>query len=276
MVMMVATMGSGEVMTRDKVAVADTWDLGEIFPDQAAWEADADRVRHQLATVAAHRDMLGASPMALYVALNDAMDARLTIERLITYAALRKDEDTTNTDALARFERATAIAIGAAEVMSYIDPEILALPPETLDAFIAAPVLVGYRHMLEDLRRQRPHVRSIEVEEVLAQAADMTRSASDAFGALDNADLAYGVVHDEDGNELELTKARFGLLLESKDRAVRREAHETLSAAYLTHRYTLASLYGSSVRKDVFYAKVHRHESVRAAALFGNNIPESV
>lgn len=275
---MVATMGTGtgEVRTRDQVEVADTWDLSDIFPDQTAWEADAERARQQLATVASHRDMLGASPMALYVALNDAMEARHTIERLITYAALRRDEDTTNTQSLARFERATAIAIEAAEAMAYVDPEILALPPETLDEFIAAPVLVGYRHMLEDLRRQRPHVRSIEVEEVLAQVADTTRTASDAFGALDNADLTYGMVHDGDGNEVELTKARFGLLLESKDRAVRREAHETLSAAYLAHRYTLASLYGASVRKDVFYAKVHRHDSVRAAALFGNNIPEAV
>jgi oligoendopeptidase F len=88
--------------------------------------------------------------------------------------------------------------------------------------------------------------------------------------------LSYGIVHDDEGREVELTKARYGLLLESQNREVRREAHERLSAAYLAHRYTLASLHAGSVRKDVFYARVHHYPSARAAALFDNNIPESV
>lgn len=273
---MVAQTEQSGVLTRDRVAIDDTWDLESIYPDEAAWEAAAARLEEQLATVGAHRGMLGDSAMSLLNGLDDAMKARLTIEHLMTFAALRRDEDTTNAEALARYERATALAIQSSEAMAYIEPEILAVEAERLDEFIGSPVLQKYRFFLEDLSRRRPHIRSIEVEEVLAQGADTARIASDAFGALDNADLSYGIVHDDEGREVELTKARYGLLLESQNREVRREAHERLSAAYLAHRYTLASLHAGSVRKDVFYARVHHYPSARAAALFDNNIPESV
>ena len=51
--------------------------------------------------------------------------------------------------------------------------------------------------------------------------------------ALDNADLTYGRVRDESGNEIELTKARQALLLRSKDRATRQRAYEAFTKAYL-------------------------------------------
>lgn len=272
----VAQTEQTDVLSRDQVDAADTWELESIYPDEEAWEAAAARLGEQLATVAAHRGMLGESPMGMLIGLDDAMKARLTLEHLMTFAALRRDENTTDAAALARYERATALAIQGAEAMAYIEPEILAIDGGRLDEFVASPVLQKYRFLLEDLSRRRPHIRSIEVEEVLAQGADIARTASDAFGALDNADLTYGTVHDDEGREVELTKARYALLLESQNREVRREAHERLSDAYLAHRYTLASLHAGSVRKDVFYARVHNYPSARAAALFDNNIPESV
>ncbi len=93
----------------------------------------------------------------------------------------------------------------------------------------ADPTLARYDHLLDDLQRRRPHVRSVEVEELLAQGADVARAASDAFTALDNADLDFGRVRDETGEEVTLTKGRYALLLESKERSVRRAAFETLA-----------------------------------------------
>ena len=130
--------------------------------------------------------------------------------------------------------------------------------------------------MLDDLARRRPHVRSAEIEQILAQGADVARAPSDAFTALDNADLTFGRVQDETGKEIELTKARHALLLRSKDRETRRQASETFTRAYLDHRHTLAALHGASVRGDVFQARVRNHPSAREAALFGDNVPTAV
>jgi oligoendopeptidase F len=265
-----------DILTRDMVAIEDTWDLSRIYPDDASWEADAARVPELLATAAAHRGMLDASPMALLVALDDLMEVRRVVERLRTFAALRRDEDQTAAEAFARYDRSISLAVQVGEALAWVMPEILAMPEGKLGVFATDAVLHRYRHLLDDVQRQRPYVRSTEVEEVLAQAADLTRAPIEAFSALDNADLTYGKVRDDEGNEITLTKGRHGALMESRNREVRREAHETMTAAYTAHKHTLASLYASSVRNDIFQARVRGHRSARSAALFDDNLPESV
>ncbi len=273
---MVAQVEQPDVLTRDQVAVEDTWDLSPIYPDDAAWDADAVRLGEQIAAAVAHRGRLGESAVGLSRALDDAMAVRRTVERLRVYANLRRDEDTAADDANARYERSIALAIEAGEALAFLEPELLALPADQLVSYVADPVLATYHHLLDDLQRRRPHVRSVEVEEVLAQGAEVARAPHDAFTALDNADLDFGRVRDETGAEVALTKARHALLLRSKDREVRRGAQEAMSGAYLAHRHTLAALHGASVRKDVFQARVRGYGSAREAALFDDNIPESV
>jgi oligoendopeptidase F len=114
------------------------------------------------------------------------------------------------------------------------------------------------------------------VEEVLAQLSDVARTASEAFGALDNADIDFGVIEDEEGNSVELSKARYSKFMESQDRSVRQAAFEALATAYRSHQHTLAALHGSSVRKDVAQARVRGYDSALDEALFDDNLPTSV
>src|SRR4051812_25353207 len=265
-----------EILTREQVAIEDTWDLSGIYGDEAGWEADIARMPALIAAAASHQDQLGASPDEIRQALDEIMSLRRTLERIRIYANLRRDEDTANSDAQARYERSIATAIEASQALAYVEPELLSLGSERFDELRSAPQLETYRHLLDDLARRRAHVRSVEVEQVLAQGADVARAPSDAFTALDNADLTFGRVRDETGKEIELTKARHALLLHSKDRETRRRASETFTKAYLDHRHTLAALHGASVRGDVFQARVRNYPSAREEALFGDNVPTAV
>lgn len=265
-----------DVLTRDKVAIEDTWDLTTIYATDDAWEADYGTVRELLDNAVTFRGRLGESADVARQGLDAVFAVNHLVSRLAVYASLRRDEDTTNTEATARYERAVVASIQAGEALAFLQPEILALPADTIREFIKEPGLATYRHTLEDLERRRDHVRSEEVEEVLAQFSDVARSASEAFSALDNADLSYGTIKDESDQEVTLTKARYGRFQESRNRNVRRAAHEAMSKAYLEHGYTLASLHGSSVRKDVVAARVRGYETARREALFDDNIEESV
>lgn len=265
-----------DVLTRDKLAVEDTWDLTTIYATDDAWEADYGTVRELLDNAVSFRGRLGESADVARQGLDAVFAVNHLVSRLAVYASLRRDEDTTNTEATARYERAVVASIQVGEALAFLQPEILALPADTIREFIKEQGLATYRHILEDLERRRDHVRSEEVEEVLAQFSDVARSASEAFSALDNADLSYGTIRDESDQDVTLTKARYGLFQESRNRNVRRAAHEAMSKAYLEHGYTLASLHGSSVRKDVVAARVRGYETARQEALFDDNIEESV
>ncbi len=265
-----------EQLIRDQVAIEDQWDLSRLFASDDEWEASLAQAKSLVEKAQSHRGKLGESAASLRQALDDVMVAYQAVERVNTYAALRRDEDTTNPDANTKYERATALAIEAGQALAFLQPEILAIPAEKLREYIEDPLLSDYRHMLENIQRSREHTRSIEVEEILAQSADVARASREAFTSLDNGDLRYGVVEDDDGNPVELTKSRYQLLMESKNRSVRARAYEAMMSAYRDHKQTIATLHGSSVRKDVFYAHVHNFETARQAALFDDNIPESV
>lgn len=265
-----------ELLTRDQVAVEDTWDLDGIFPSSEAWEQALADSPALIEAVAAYRGRLGEGAGVVKEAFDALYHAEDVLGRVMTWASLRRDEDTTDVERNSRYERAVAVAIQAGSVLAFLQPELISLPEGTLPALAADPRLATYKHMLEDLERQRTHVRSEEVEEVLAQFSDVTRAPSDAFNALDNADLSYGKVTDEHGKEIELTKGRFAALQESRNREVRKNAHLAYTQAYLDHGYTLASLYGSSVRKDVVGARIRGYESARQAALFDDNLPDTV
>jgi oligoendopeptidase F len=264
------------IPTRDQIAIEDTWDLSTIFPSDEAWESEYETVRPAIDRAAAFRGRLAEGAPVVKEAIDAVFALQLSINRLAVYASLRKDENTTDTEAISRYERAIFASIQAGEALAFLEPELLALSAETLGSYAAADELSSYRFMLQDLERRRPHVRSEEVEEVLAQLADVSRASSDAFGALDNADISFGEIEDEDGNMISLSKARYGKLIESPNRDVRQRAFKAMAAPYLAHANTLASLHGSSVRKDVASARVRGHNSALEEALFGDNLPESV
>jgi oligoendopeptidase F len=265
-----------EIPTRDQIATEDTWDLTTMYESDEAWQSAAEEIPALIERAASFQGRLGDGPEVVGEALQALNTLQERLSMLVVYASLRRDEDTTNTDANARYERAVALSIGASQALAFVQPELLSLDADAFRQLAEAESLKTYAHMFDDLDRQRAHVRSKEVEEVLAQMGDVTRTASEAFSALDNADLEFGEVVDEHGNTVALTKGRYALLQESQNRDVRRQSHQKMTEAYRTHGHTLASLYGSSVRKDVAAARIRGYESARQEALFDDNVPDAV
>ena len=265
-----------EPITRDQIPVEETWNLADYYASDDAWSAAADALPALVETAASYRGRLTESASTLRDGLDAVMAAQEAMSRLFVYAKLRLDEDITNTTRQAMRQRAVRIATEAGAALAFIEPEILAADAETVAGFMASDELSGYRFLLEDLERSRAHTRSIEVEELLAQSAEISRAAEEIFDALDDGDIDFGQVKDEDGNLVKLTKAMHSRLMESKNRDVRRGSWNQFMSLYQAHKETLAAAHAASVRKDVFYARVRNYESARDGALHGDNIPGSV
>ncbi|MDI3341288.1 MAG: oligoendopeptidase F [Sphaerobacter sp.] len=264
-------------LTRDAVPESERWDLTHLFPSVEAWEAERQALEATLPAIEAYRGTLRQSPQQLLAALSlaDQIDERL--DRLFAYAMLERDEDTRNTGAIQRYERVMALAVAVGRATAWIAPELLTLSDEELRGFVAAePGLAPFRRLIERTIRQRPHVRSAEVEEVLAETAEIAQAPSNVFTFFDNADIRFGSIIDSDGTPVEVTKARYLQLLERRDRRVRREAYEVLHAPYQTHRNTLGALLTASNQRDAFFARVRRYNSALEAALKPEAIPLEV
>lgn len=113
-------------------------------------------------------------------------------------------------------------------------------------------------------------------EALIAQVYEIANSPSNIFYMLNNADIDFGEVTDSKGDEHKLTHGSYSSLLESSDRELRKNAFEKLYATYFKQKNTLAAIYSSSVKKDLFTTRVRNYDTCLNAMLFANNIPTSV
>ncbi len=254
-----------------------TWRLEDIFPTDDAWETEYQEVKKLTEEATKFKGKLGESANDLYEGLKfqDTVFERLS--KLYTYAHMRYDQDTTNSFYQGLDSRMKSLYAEAASVFAYVVPEILSIDENTLKDYLNENKdLQLYEHSLEEINLQRPHVLSAEQEALLASASEVMDASSNTFGMLNNADLEFPTIKDENGEEVEVTHGRYSRFLESTDQRVRHDAFKAVYETYGKFRNTFASTLSGQVKRDNFIAKVRHYDSARHAALSNNNIPESV
>lgn len=273
--------GAATLPARSELPDAEKWRLEDIFPDDEAWERAYAELRGYSGAAARFRGHLadGAAVLLGGFAVQDEIGQR--IERLYAYAHMRRDEDMRVSRHQELVDRVAALATTIESEWAFFEPEVLTLPEDRVHAWLNAPPagaegLTTYRHKLDNLLRQKPHVLSAAEEELLARAGELARAPETVFDMLNDADLKFPQIRDADGQTVELTKGRYIRYLESHDRRVRREAFETLYATYGKQRNTLGALLAASVRRDWFFAQARRYDSTLAMALDADNVPVAV
>ncbi|MFY0545515.1 oligoendopeptidase F [Brevibacillus sp. H7] len=253
------------------------WRLEDIYPSDADWEKDVQKVKQMTEEIASKQGTLAQSGKQLLEVLTLQDELLKTLDQVYVYARMRRDEDNANSTYQALTDRATGVSTQVYSAISYIQPEILAIPTEDLKKLLESePGLEHYRILLEEIIRHKPHTLSAAEEAIMAQVGEVANAPSKIFGMLNNADLKFPMITNEKGEEVELTKGRYTQFMESKNRRVRKEAFEALYSTYGKHRNTIAATLTAAVKRDVFYARIRKHPSALEASLFSDNIDVSV
>jgi oligoendopeptidase F len=261
---------------RSKVNPADTWDLSSLFPDDAAWEKAFAKWEKRSAGYAEFQGTLGQSAERLAECLKFDADFDRAGERLGTYAFLKTAEDMGESTYQRMHLRYVNAASRAGQAASFIRPEILAIPAAKTKQFMAAGALAPYRLVLERLVRYKPHTLGKKEEKLLAMQTEMAQAAGQIFRQLNDADLKFGTLKNEKGEQVELSHASFSTLLHSPKRAVRKAAFHQYYRVYADHQHALAASLGGSVQRDIYYARARNFPSAIEAALFPDRMPATV
>ena len=261
---------------RSAVKTADTWDLAPLCQNDAEWEALFKKLDKQIAGYEKYRGQLASGAKELAGLLKFDHDFDRLAERVGGYAHLKITEDQANSTYQAMVARFQNLATRASQAASYIRPEILALPRKKLDEYLKAKELSAYRLVLERILRFRPYTLPTREEEILAMQGEMASAAGKAFRQLLDADMKFGLVKDEKGQQVELSNATFSKLLVSPDRNVRKTAFHQYYEQFRGHENTLAATLAGSIHKDAYYAKVRGYPSALENALFPDNVPTSL
>jgi oligoendopeptidase F len=254
-----------------------TWNLADLYASDSAWEADLKSAQSMIEKLRGFAGHLAESPKILWDSLELRSELSKTLFSLYQYAYLSKDLDNRVSKYQAMTDRAAMLGAQAGAASAFIEPELLKLDDAVLRKMASQfPKTDVYDFFIEELIRSKPHIRSEEVEELLAMSSMVSRGPDSIFSMMDDADIVYPSITDENGNEVQLTKQRYAKFVESSDRRVRRDAHEKFYEPYRARLNSLGATLASSVNKDIFYTKARHFDSCLANALDGNNIPLSV
>jgi len=262
---------------REEIDEKYKWKLEHIYDSDDKWEEDFSRIKLLVKEFAAYKGTLGKSGVHLLNCLKAHDELLMLYDKVFVYARMRRDEDNANPVYQAYTDRAMALGTEVYAAVSFVVPEIISIPEDKLNEFMNKNSgLDIYRQYIREILRQKEHVLSEREEEILALSTEVGNVPSDVFSMLNNADIKFPFIKDEEGNLVELTKGRYIKFLESKDRRVRKEAFHALYDTYGRQKNTLAATLTGSIRKDKFYAMVRKYSSRLEAALDADNISTDV
>jgi len=261
---------------RSDIAAEHKWDLTPLFESDESWEQRFTEIEAQLASYEKYRGHLKDSAEFFKQALNFHLGLTRKLESVYTYAHLKSDEDKSDQHCQGLHQRALNLLTRASETASFMTPEIQALADEVIGQYLADDALAEYKFYLTKILRYKPHTRSESEEHLLAMTREIASGPSQVFGQLDNVDLDFGTITDENGREVELSHGNFSTFLINPARNVRRRAFLQYYQAYQNHRHTLAATLAHSIKKDLFYTRARNFSNCRFSALFSDSVPESV
>lgn len=263
---------------RSSTPKTDTWNLDPLYSSLKSWEEAFNAIKHgsTLSTIASFKGTLSKGPDNVLQALVTIFEFDRNLSKLYTWAHLRHDEDVTNDDHKIAFKKIFSYLHEFQTTVSWLEPELVALPQNTINSLLNDKKLEKYRFHLEKIFRQKLHTLSSEEERLCALASKGLSSTHKAFSALNDADFSFGEVADSQGVLHPLSHASWRTIQQSHDRPFRHQAFNRYFKLFSDHQNTMAELLSGTVEAHIFQAKAHNYKSSLEAALFPKNIDTTV
>ena len=268
-------MSENKLIERKDVKIDYTWDLSLLYKNDEEFEKDFKSMEEFSKEAVKFKGSLSKSANELKNILDSIMKASITLDKLGTYAFLKQTEDLTNNDSNIKVARFTKLSSEFSANLSYFEPELMSIDDEKINSFLKDEVLKDYLIYLNKILKYKPHTLSEKEERILALQSELSSTASNVFDTLNDADLDFGEL-EHNGEKTPLTHATFSSFQESQNREIRKNSYNQFYKEYDKHKNTLAELYASQIKQDIFDAKIRNYNSVREMELFGDDIPVSV
>ncbi|MBN2357983.1 MAG: oligoendopeptidase F [Deltaproteobacteria bacterium] len=264
-------------LTRDKVPVEETWNLADLYPDDAAWKKAKEASARRIPDLKKMEATSGRSAADLLRTLNAIDDTEKELERVAIYAYLQSDQDTRNAQTLALKQELDVVFTDFSAATAWLRPAVLKLGRAKIDAFLKQEKgLAIYKQPLDDILRRAPHTLSPGEEKILADSSLIAGSAENIYTILSNADIKFPTIRLSTGKKVELTQAAYTKHRESTNRADRILVFKTFWQVFKDYSRTLGVSLDANVKRDLFYARARRYDNSLESALDDNNIPVAV
>ncbi|TYR80660.1 oligoendopeptidase F [Priestia megaterium] len=262
--------------SRKEVPSAEKWNLADIYQDMNAWENDYQTVIELIEKLRAFDGAIeGAQSLCDYLQLRE--QASYLYSKLYVFASLQMDTDTRVSSSQALLDKAGQLGQKISEATSFFMPFLLTLDEETLKQYISEIKELSYfEESLLESYRYKKHVLSKEKEEILSKMGEALSSPKQTFGMINNADIKFGKVTNDDHKKVPLTRGMYAKLIEDEDRSKRKEAYKAYYKPYVQLQNTIASTLSAAIKNNKLTSEIRNYPSALERALFSDNVPKDV
>ncbi|TKJ40129.1 oligoendopeptidase F [candidate division LCP-89 bacterium B3_LCP] len=269
-------------LERSEIPDKYKWHPDHIYPSLEEWEKDFEYLGEQIDVLAAFKGRFAgenatdpAGALIEFQEIGEILEQKL--ERLWVYVMFNYHVDMGNSDWAGMQQRIQMLAIGFSQKLAWAEPELLEIPQETMNRYVAEnPELVDYQKSFDDMYLQQEHVLSEAEESVIAASYNITGTSRDVFGKLTDVDMSFGEIKDEDSETIEVTDSGWNSWRVDKNRRIREDYFKKLWNGYEGFGNTLAALMNGNIKKNVYFSTVRKYDNTLQAALDGSFIPEDV
>ncbi len=253
------------------------WDVESLYENLDAWEEDYKLVEKKVEEFLGYKSRLKEGPETLLEALRARDNIFRILGNLYSYASLKLDEDTRDSKYQALSDKAFRLYIASQEKMAFFTPEVLEFTKEEIEDFFKRNKdLCLYRQEIKETLRRKDHILSPREEAIMSKASEMASNSENVFSMLNNADLKFPSIKNEEGEEVEITHGNYISLMMSKDRAVRKNAFEQMYSVYMGLKNTFAAVLDGELKANKFFAEMRGYKNTMEASLDENNISVDV
>lgn len=270
-------MNTDTIKNRNEIPAEYKWDLEKMYASDDLVLEDLNKGIALAEELDAMKGHLADSADNLHKAVTLYLDGLRLIEKAITYAHMRHDEDNSNSVYTELNDKSMSFAAKFSALVSFFTPELLESEKSVIEGYIdSKQELEEFRFLLMEIMDKKEHTLSKEQEHILASLSEVLDAPDEIFSALNDVDLEFGQVEDENGKTVALTHGNFNKMLESDDRAVRKNAYYTFYERYRDHNNTISTAYNYNVKKTAIVSRLRNYGSSLEAALSSDKIPVSV
>ena len=262
-----------DMRRREDVAAQYKWDLTHIYPNDEAWEAAMASVMEEVKAFAQFDGKVAEDPrkvICAYFELDEKMSP------VFSYAFLRKETDNADPVAQALKAKLMQAAVQVQTIMSFVEPELLAMDEAVLKEIAADPEMKDYDTYIDGLLRQKAHALPKDQEKLIAMMGQVAGAPNNIFSMLTDVDMKFPDVIMPDGSARTLTEGTYSSFIRDANRDVRKQSFDGIMGTYGKYANTIGATYAANVQKDVFFANAYKYSSCRAAKMEPLQIPEEV
>ena len=261
---------------REEIDKKYKWDLTTIYSNDEAWYDEFENAKLKVKKVVDYSDLTSSAKRLLeYIEYSN--DTERLLNKLYYYAHLNYDSDTLVGKYQKMVRQIEDLYNEYGELSSYVEPTLMKLNYEEVKKFyVEEPKLLEYEFLLEKIYRYQKHTLSEEQEKIVALMSSVFSSSSNTYEILNDSDMKFGTLIDEDGNEIELTQSNYSKLMQSENREVRKNAFNLMYQKYEELKNTITSIYTGDINSNIALAKIRNYSSAIEASLYSDNIDKSV